>query len=117
MDPLASTADGEFEPFRFDPYDTEFAADPYSVYRWMLEQAPVGRSDPHDFWTLCRFDDVQQAARDWRTFSNAEGADLDYGAALMYGPGDFLEADPPRHEQLRGVVQHAFTPKAIAHRK
>jgi hypothetical protein len=25
----------------YDPFSPEFQADPFSVYRWMLEEAPV----------------------------------------------------------------------------
>ena len=29
----------------YDPFSTEFQADPFPVYRWMLEEAPVFYSE------------------------------------------------------------------------
>ncbi len=60
-----------------------------------------------------RFDDVQRAARDWRTFSNAAGVDLD-DTSEVFGPGNFIDSDPRRHDELRGLVRHRFAPKAVA---
>jgi cytochrome P450 len=75
--------------------------------------APAYYNEQWDFWALSRFDDVQAAARDWRTFSNAAGVNLD-AIGEVYGHGNFLDADPPWHDQLRDVVRSAFTPKSIA---
>jgi hypothetical protein len=44
------------------------------------------------FWALSRFEDVRAASRDWRTFSNASGFDLDELGTLVFGPGDFLDS-------------------------
>ncbi len=64
-------------------------------------------------WVLSRFDDVQAVARNWETFSHAHGVDFDGMDRLMLGRGDFLETDPPRHSELRKIVQRRFSPKAL----
>ena len=97
----------------YDPFAKETQEDPYPLYAAMLERAPVARNEERGFWTLCRFADVQAAARDWKTFSSDEGVDLDFMAKLMCGPGDFLDYDPPRHDQLREIIKRRFTPKAF----
>jgi len=97
----------------YDPFARETQEDPYPLYAAMLERAPVARNEERGFWTLCRFADVQAAARDWKTFSSDEGVDLDFMAKLMCGPGDFLDYDPPRHDQLREIIKRRFTPKAF----
>ena len=56
---------------------------------------------------------MQAAARDWKTFSNANGVDLDT-PPRFFGPGTILEEDPPRHDELRKVVRPFFVPKRIA---
>ena len=86
--------------------------DPYPVYRELLADAPVYRSERRDFWAVSRHGDVQRCARDWETFSSREGVDLS-GSVGLAGPGGFLDMDPPRHDQLRHVVRDRFTPKAV----
>ena len=97
----------------YDPFSREVQEDPYPLYAAMLERAPIARNEGRGFWTLCRFADVQAAARDWKTFSSDEGVDLDFMAKLLCGPGDFLDYDPPRHDQLREIIKRRFTPKSF----
>ena len=101
------------ERLQYDPFSKETQDDPYPLYAAMLERAPVAYNEERGFWSLCRFADVQAAARDWKTFSSDEGVDLDFMAKLMCGPGDFLDYDPPRHDHLREIIKRRFTPKAF----
>jgi cytochrome P450 len=87
--------------------------DPYPIYAALRDRAPVYRNPDRDIWVLSRFDDVQAAARNWQLFSSSAGVDLD-NTAEVFGPGDFIALDPPRHDALRKVVKHHFSPKAIA---
>lgn len=97
---------------RFDPFAASVHTDPYPTYKLLREEAPVYEDTTHAFWALSRFADVQAAARDWRTFSNAGGVDLDV-PAQFFGRGDFLDSDPPRHDELRDAVRGVFTPRSI----
>jgi hypothetical protein len=108
-----STADTEVQ-FAFDPFSPEVMDDPYPSYRLMLDRYPLYRNEERGFWTLARYEDIQGAARNSTLFSHWEGVDLDFMGKLVFGPGDFLDSDRPRHDQLRNVVQKRFTPKAIA---
>ena len=96
----------------YDPFAFETQADPYPAYRLLLEHAPVYRNEARDFYALSRFEDVQSAFRDWRTFSNAGGVTVDELLELT-GPS-FLTMDPPRHDLLRAVVREPFRPRALA---
>jgi len=89
----------------YDPF--LFYEDPYPTFRTLRDDAPLYRNDERSIWVLSRFDDVQAAGRDWRTFSSAEGVDIDDS---HLGPGSFLDADPPRHDELRRVLHADFTP-------
>ena len=93
----------EYDPFLF--YE-----DPYPVYRRLREEAPVHLNRERSIWVLSRFDDVQRAGRDWRTFSSAEGVDIDDS---RLGPGSFLDADPPRHDDLRKILHADFAPASL----
>jgi cytochrome P450 len=97
----------------WDPFTHSALDDPFSAYRLMRDEHPVFHSVEREVWALTRFDNVQQAARDWRTYSNAAGVDLD-DTTDVFGPGNFIDSDPVRHDELRSLVKHQFTPKAIA---
>jgi cytochrome P450 len=96
----------------YDPFSVEMNEDPYPTYRRLREECPVHYNPERELWSLSRYQDVQDAARDWQTFSSLAGADLDETGKLI-GEGDFLDTDPPHHEVLRKVVRGHFTPKAI----
>jgi cytochrome P450 len=96
----------------YDPYVHTSADNVYEIYADLRENSPVYFCVARDAWCLTRHDDIQRAARDWKTFSNLPGVALD--APNLYGRGDFLDDDPPRHDALRNVVRPFFTPKAIA---
>jgi cytochrome P450 len=99
----------------FDPLDGHTASDPYPTYALLRQSAPVYYDEEHDFWALSRYEDVRAASQDWETFSNSQGVDLDDGDELFGASGgDFLACDPPKHDLLRGIVQHHFAPREIA---
>ena len=59
----------------YDPF--VFYDDPYPVYRQLRDEAPLYFNAERELWVLSRFEDVQGAGRDWKTFSSAEGVDID----------------------------------------
>src|ERR1700719_3332406 len=97
----------------YDPFYHSPQPGLYEIYREMRDEHPVYHNVERDVWCLSRFADVQVAARDWQTFSNADGVVLD-APARFFGPGDFRESDPPRHDVLRKAVRPFFLPKEIA---
>ncbi|MFD9948483.1 cytochrome P450 [Nonomuraea sp. NPDC059023] len=94
----------------YDPL--QLAEDPYPVYRRLRSEAPLyhGQTvEGVDFWALSRFADVEAAAMDWRTYSSAQGNDLD-DTGLLFGPAPAMDcADPPRHTRIRGVLRKEFS--------
>jgi cytochrome P450 len=94
-------------------YDPLVQDEPYAAYRALRRDFPVYRNEERGFWALSRFEDVQRAARQWRSWSSAEGVNLDDTLSLT-GPGNFIAADPPGHDRLRRVVRERFTPATIA---
>jgi cytochrome P450 len=95
----------------FYPFAAGTDEDPYAVYTWMREHAPVYHDEHHGFYALSRFDDVKAAACDWQHFSSAQGIDLDH-AGEHFGP-NFLNSDPPAHRAVRRVLQGRFSGKAV----
>ena len=98
----------------YDPFSPEFqTSDPFEVYRWMRDEAPVYYSEKWNWWALSRFEDVRAAALDPDTFRSYEGIDIDDTAKDQSGPGFLPDVDNPRHDQVRAVVQPFFLPRRI----
>lgn len=103
--------------FSFDPFDPTFFADPWPYYEVMRNEHPVYRREipdhrvwPH-YWMLSRAADVDAALADWRTFSSAQGTLIDTDISLI--PPNMFNMDPPRHDELRGILARVLTPKRI----
>ncbi len=91
----------------WDPFDEQHISDPFPIYRRLRDEHPVYHNEDRDFFALTRYKDVVAANADWHTFSSAEGVDLDNSGALLFGAGNFVEEDPPLHDQLRAVNPRA----------
>jgi cytochrome P450/ferredoxin-NADP reductase len=101
----------------YDPFSQEFQADPFPVYRWMRDEAPVFYSEKWNWWALSRFEDVRSAATDPRTFLSYEGIDIDDTAKDQSGPGFLPDIDNPRHDQIRRMIQPQLLPNRIGERE
>jgi cytochrome P450 len=92
--------------------------DPHAVWRWLRASDPVRWHPPGEFpgfWILTKYDDIRGVYRDPATFSSAGGILLrpikdggDPGGART-----MALTDPPRHRQLRGLVDEWFTVRAV----
>ncbi len=92
--------------FSFDPYDPSVDADPFPFYKTLRDEHPCFWSKQAQMWVLSRYADIVSAGQDWQTFSSASGnlmTELPNRAGATLGT-----TDPPRHDRLRGLVQHAF---------
>ena len=100
-----------------DP-DLYARGDPWRPWRWLRTHAPVYRHPPTDlpaFWALTTYADVRAVYRDPATFSSAQGILLrPAGHGADPGGGRTLAlTDPPRHRQLRALVDSSFTVRSI----
>ena len=98
----------------WDPFDVEIDADPHPVWRRLRDEAPIYRNDQFDFWALSRFDDVEAASKDPRTFSSAHGTVLEIMGDHPMGGGQMIFMDPPDHTRMRSLVSRSFTPRRMA---
>ena len=92
--------------------------DPYAVWRWLRANDPVRWQEPAElpgFWILTKYNDIRTVYRDPATFSSAGGILLrpeEHGTDP--GGGRTLAlTDPPRHRQLRAVVDDWFVPRSV----
>ena len=58
----------------YNPFSYELQDEPFEVYRWLRDEAPLYRNAALDLWALSRFDDVWTGHSDWKTFSSAHGS-------------------------------------------
>jgi hypothetical protein len=92
--------------FSFDPYSPAVDADPFPLYKTLRDEHPCFWSEEANMWVLSRYADILTALNDWQTYSSASGnlmTELPNRAGSTLGT-----TDPPRHDRLRGLVQHAF---------
>jgi cytochrome P450 len=95
----------------YDPTSWEIQENPYSVYRWLRDEAPVYHNERLGFWALSRFQDVWDATLDWKSFTSTRGPTLEEVASPF---PMMISMDPPQHTRVRGLVARAFTPRRIA---
>lgn len=90
---------------------------PHETFALLRREAPVWWYDwpgGRGFWCVTRHADVVSVSRDTKTFSSAQGANLeDLDEEMMAARRSMLETDPPRHTRLRGLVGPPFTPRAV----
>jgi cytochrome P450/ferredoxin-NADP reductase len=99
----------------YNPLASNFyTSDPFGVYRWMRNEAPVYYSEKWSWWALTRFEDVRSAILDPDTFRSFEGMDIDDSALEQAPPGSLPNMDNPRHDQVRRIVQPYFLPRRVA---
>jgi len=105
--------------------DPAFYVHPWPVYERMQAEAPVYYYGAFNTWILTKHEDVQYAARNPEAFSAAHGILLYDGVRennalgqLFAGNGDMIGlTDPPRHGELRRIMQPPFTPSWLARLK
>ena len=82
-------------------FDESQIADPYPRYARWRSNHPIWREPLSGRWVLSRHQDVFDVLKDHRRFSSSG-----MGAGL---PLPLITDDPPRHTQLRSIVNKAFT--------
>ena len=95
--------------------------DPFPVYARMRREAPVFWYAPRRSWALSKHADARYVAASPQLFSVQQGLflhDANKGVASaagdMFGAGEQIGlTDPPRHNELRRIIQPAFTPRGV----
>lgn len=95
----------------------EVRANPYALYARLRREAPVSQVDPRGMWLLTRQEEVLFALKHPELFASS-GLSRALEVGWLGRPHPLASgmsfADPPRHGRLRGLVQQAFTPGALA---
>lgn len=92
--------------------------EPFDWYREMRENAPVRYDASRGSWDVFRHEDVKRVISDDETFSTDPRNATDFVEPDGEGEGLILDTmlfeDPPRHDELRSVVDDAFAPRAVS---
>ncbi|WP_199580371.1 cytochrome P450 [Blastococcus sp. TBT05-19] len=98
-----------------DPFSHEVLEDPLPMHEALREAGPVVLLSEYDVFALARYDDVHAALVNWQDFQSSAGVGL---SNFRYEepwrpPSILLEADPPRHDAPRRVLQKVLGPRAL----
>ena len=93
-------------------YSTDIDANPFPAYRRLRDEFPCYWSESAGFWFLSRYADVARAAVDWETYSSLSGNLIDEIPGRS--GGTLGTTDPPFHDRLRRLANHAFARKNLA---
>lgn len=106
----------------YDPFDPSVAEDPYPVYEWLREEAPLHHSPVTNTFVMSRYEDVSWALNDTGLFSSDAMRGVLLGQSTGDGEerlpreaasGNLVSIDPPGHTELRRIVNRGFTPRTI----
>ena len=101
----------------------EIRSNPYPFYEQLRNQDPIHWDEELGFWVLTHYSDIDSLYTDER-FSRAQGLMRGF-QRLSEADGQIAEpvyhsfsktvfyADPPYHTHLRGLMNHAFTPRRV----
>lgn len=92
-----------------------FAGDPYPAYRDLRASEPVCWNDVTKFWALLKYEDIRYVSTNPGTFTSTKGITIP--DPVMPNPvqeGNLIFTDPPRHRQLRKLINTGFTRRQVA---
>ncbi len=97
----------------FDLNDPELSARWDEVVADLHTGCPVARSEVGEgYWFVHGYREVSRCAKDWRTFSSADGFMVNRPPGMPYfAPA---EVDPPLQRALRAALEPFLRPKAVA---
>src|SRR3954453_15630078 len=101
--------------FDFDPFSTEFFADPFPPHEKLREAGPVVYLDKWGVYGVARYEQVHAVLNDPVTFCSSRGVGLsDFAKEKPWRPPSFiLEADPPAHTRTRAVLNQVLSATAL----
>ena len=93
---------------------------PWEVFEDLRRHDPVSwQEEPapnHGFWAVTRYADILEVLRDTDTYSSEVGATAleELDSSQIEIRKSMLDSDGERHRALRKLLQHDFTPRALA---
>jgi cytochrome P450 len=92
-----------------------YAGDPYPAYRELRATSPVCWNDVTNFWALLKYEDIRFVSSNPGLFSSTQGITIpDPAQPSPVQPGSLIFTDPPRHRQMRKLINSGFTRRRVA---
>lgn len=91
-----------------------YAGDPYPAYRELRNTTPVVWNDVTNFWALLKYEDIRFVSGHPLTFTSTKGITIPDPSQLEpVQEGNLIFTDPPRHRQLRKLINSGFTRRQV----
>ncbi|OAN36865.1 cytochrome P450 [Mycolicibacterium iranicum] len=91
-----------------------YAGDPYPAYKELRASTPVVWNDVTQFWALLKYEDVRYVSGHPLLFSSTRGITIpDPSQPEPVQEGNLIFTDPPRHRQLRKLINSGFTRRQV----
>jgi cytochrome P450 len=91
-----------------------YAGDPYPGYRELRNSTPVVWNDVTNFWALTKYEDIRHVSGHPMTFTSTKGISIpDPAMPSPVQEGNLIFTDPPRHRQLRKLINSGFTRRQV----
>ena len=92
-----------------------YAGDPYPAYRELRATDPVCWNDVTNFWALLKYEDIRFVSSNPALFSSTKGITIpDPAMPSPVQEGSLIFTDPPRHRQMRKLINSGFTRRRVA---
>src|SRR5690349_7517797 len=99
-------------------HDAFVDAVPHEAFAELRREDPVHWNPEPDgpgFWAVTRYHDIRAVHRNWEVYSSEIGGTSleDLEPQYIEARKSMIDMDPPRHDQLRGLINRRFTPRAV----
>jgi hypothetical protein len=98
-----------------DPFSSEVLEDPLPMHAALRDAGPVVHLTTYGVYALARYEEVHAALVNWQEFQSAAGVGMsNFTKEKPWRPPSIvLEADPPRHDAPRRVLQKVLSPRSL----
>jgi cytochrome P450 len=98
-----------------DPFSHEVLEDPLPMHEALREAGPLVHLTRYDLYAMARYAEVHAALVNWQEFQSAAGVGLsNFKKEKPWRPPSILlEADPPKHDAPRRVLQKVLSPRSL----
>lgn len=91
-----------------------YAGDPYPAYRDLRNATPVVWNADTEFWALLKYEDIRYVSGHPMLFTSTKGITIpDPTQPEPVQEGNLIFTDPPRHRQLRKLINSGFTRRQV----
>jgi cytochrome P450 len=92
-----------------------YAGDPFPAYRELRASSPVCWNDVTNFWAMLKYEDIRFVSSNPALFSSTKGITIpDPTMPTPVQEGNLIFSDPPRHRQLRKLINSGFTRRQVS---